>query len=519
MRQLAVLLLCFTSFAINGQNMAPTISNLKVTTNVADQLVITFDLDDVENDDVEITLRVSDDDGQTFDINTSSATGDVGYPISSGNGKTITWNYAGEISMMGNYQVKLVADDLQPLDIQAIVDQVDSAQLRSYLENIVGIRHLVGNPSHLQEVKDMIVDRYNDHALQVETLDFAYGNYTAQNFAGLKTGLTDEADTYYVTGHYDTVGDSPGADDNGSAIAGMMEVLRVLAPYNFKKSIKFVAFDLEEFGLVGSSHYVNNEGIKSYENVAGVFNFEMIGYYDNAPNTQTLPTGFNQLYPNVYNAIKNDSFRGNFITNVGIYNHPDLNLAYENAANKYVPDLKVISVLAPEQWQAFTPDLARSDHAPFWSKELPALMLTDASNFRNPYYHSPNDTIGTLNFTFMSQVVKATVGALAELAEVSNSNFVTKDIEILTKNNDVEGCSPQINPNPVSDLLKMSFSNCDLGQVMVHIYSIHGELVHQRPFRPATDEAISLNDMPTGIYLLSIVGEGKSYEHKFSLVR
>lgn len=520
MRQFTILLLCLVSFALKGQNMAPVISNLEVMTNVADQLVITYDLADAENDDVEITLRVSDNDGQTFGINTSSATGDIGYPISSGSSKEITWDYLGEISEMGNYQIKVVADDLQALDIQSIVDQVDSNRLRSNLEQIVGIRHLVANPSHLRDVKDMIVDRFNDHALQVETNDFKYGNYTAENFVGLKSGLNDEIETYYVTGHYDTVDDSPGADDNGSAIAGMMEVLRVLAPYNFKKSIKFVAFDLEEFGLVGSSYYVNTYGLPDYENVAGVFNFEMIGYFDDAANSQTLPTGFNQLYPNVYNEIRKDSFRGNFITNVGIYNHPDLNLAYENAASKYVPDLKVISVLAPEQWQAFTPDLARSDHAPFWSKELPALMLTDASNFRNPYYHTPNDTVGTLNFTFMSHVVKATVGALAELAENSNSTSEVVEIELLTSNSDLASCHPQIFPNPISNILKLNLSDCNLDNASVRIYSIHGKEMYAEELE--SDQVaieIPTQHFPSGTYLLSIQSDGESIERKVSVVR
>jgi hypothetical protein len=458
---------------------------------------------------------VSDDGGETFAINTTNANGDVGFPVNPGNQKMVIWNYVSEINTDGNYKIMLIADDLQPIDIQAIVDQVDSTRLRSDLESIVGIRHRTTGAAHLQEVKDMISNQYDDYNLDVEVIPFNWNNYTAENLVGRKPGLTDETETYYVNGHFDTVDDSPGADDNGSSIAGIFEIIRVLAPFQFKKSIKFVAFDLEESGLIGSTNYVNTNGIKSYENVAGVFNFEMIGYYDNAPNSQTLPAGFNQLYPNQFNEIQNDDFRGNFITNIGIYNHPDLNSAYANAAAQYVPDLKVVSLLAIDRWKTLTPDFGRSDHAPFWTKGHPALLLTDASNFRNPYYHTPNDTVGTLNFTFMSQVVKATVGALAELAEVSHSTYQMTEIEVVTSSSNFSDCDLQIFPNPISDFMRMSFPNCSHKNMAVEVINIDGKVVHSQNVDPYAESVeVSTENFINGTYILSIRRDGEAIKRK-----
>ncbi|MDX1686253.1 MAG: M28 family peptidase, partial [Saprospiraceae bacterium] len=356
MRHLLLLLyLLLTTAASFSQNQPPVIDNIDINFNAADQMTITYDLQDAENDDAEISLRVSDDNGKTYTINTSGATGDIGYPVLPGNGKVIQWNYSGQIDMDGNYKLMLVADDRQPVDIQALVDGVDSTRLRNDLEVIEGVRHRTTGATHLENVKALIADRFDMYGLEDESVSWDRGGYDAKNIIGTKRGLSDQAEIYIIDGHFDTVDDSPGADDNGSAVAGVLEAARILAPYHFDKTIKFIGFDLEEAGLVGSNHFVNVDGLKAYETVGGVFNLEMIGYFNNTPNSQTFPFGFEQIYPQVYDTVRRDSFRGNFITNVGIETHPDLNQAFEDAATQYVPDLKVISLLATERWLLLTP--------------------------------------------------------------------------------------------------------------------------------------------------------------------
>ncbi len=510
----SLILLFFVEISF-GQNQAPVIQSLQAAIDNPNELTIYYNLLDNENDDIEISFRMSDDNGETYTINTSQATGDVGFPVSPGIGKTIVWNYSNLDLVNENYKIMLVADDLYQIDIQEIVDQVDSNRLRSDLEFIEGIRHRTAGNIHLQEVKDSIESHFSVYNLEDENSSWVWNGYTANNYVGRKPGLINETSTYIIDGHFDTVNNSPGADDNGSAIAGVMEALRVLAPYHFKKSIKFIGFDLEEEGLIGSLNYTNNGGIKDYEEVEGVFNFEMIGYYDNSPNSQTLPNGFELLFPDAYNAVANDSFRGNFITNTGISFALDLVAFFENAAAEYVPDLRVISVAAPAQWQILTPDLGRSDHAAFWINDLPALMLTDGANFRNQNYHSPNDTIGALNFTFMSNVVKATVAAVAELAEVQHSTFAITDVVIIVNNEDVFGCELSVSPNPNNQFLRISFPDCGLEQVQIKLLHSNGLVVHEHLLENvSTNYEIPTNDLSPGMYILHLQSDNKSVAKK-----
>lgn len=507
-------LFLFTTL-ISAQNQVPEISNLEVDIN-GNIMTVNYDLSDLENDDLEITFQVSDDEGQTYNLDTQNATGDVGFPINTGTGKSIVWNFTGVIDLNGAYKVKLIADDRQVIDIQEIVNQVDSNRLRTDLEMIEGIRHRIADPTHLQEVKDLLSNHFTNEGLETEIIQFDHNGYTAENIIGWKRGQVTETDTYIIDGHFDSVNDSPGADDNGSAIAGVMEALRVLAPYQFKKSIKFIGFDLEESGLLGSLHHVNTEGIKPNENIAGVFNFEMIGYYTDEPNSQTLPSGFEILYPEVQADLIADQFRGNFITNVGIESYPDLATAYEDAATTYVPDLKVVTILAPSGWAVFTPDLGRSDHAAFWLGELPALMLTDGSEFRYPYYHSPNDTLGNLDFTFMSNVVKAAVAAVAELAELSHSSSVTLDIAVTTNTHFLRNCNVEISPNPVRENIIISSDQCNLEATQIDLFNIKGQRVYSGKLINQVNE-IPVTQLPAGTYLVKIQ-EGQSSLQKKIIV-
>ncbi len=515
-----IISLCFTflfSTLISAQNQVPEISNLEVDIN-GNIMTVNYDLSDLENDDLEITFQVSDDEGLTFNLDTQNATGDVGFPINTGTGKSIVWNFTGVIDLNGAYKVKLIADDKQVIDIQEIVNQVDSNRLRTDLEMIEGIRHRIADPTHLQAVKDMLSNHFTDEGLETEIIQFNHNGYTAENIIGWKRGQVVETDTYIIDGHFDTVSNSPGADDNGTAVAGVMEALRVLAPYQFKKSIKFIGFDLEESGLLGSLHHVNTEGIQANESVEGVFNLEMIGYYTEEPNSQTLPTGFELLYPEVQADLVADQFRGNFVTNIGIEAFPDLAMAYENAATTYVPDLKVVTILAPNSWAVLTPDLGRSDHAAFWLGNLPALMLTDGSEFRYPYYHSPNDTLGNLDFTFMSNVVKAAVAAVAELAELSHSSFATADIAIVTNTNQLSSCNLNISPNPNSDYLLIDFDNCGSVVSQVDLFTINGQIVYSETEASQTRQ-INTSHLPVGTYLLRIRQGQQTFQKKIIIMR
>jgi len=316
------------------------------------------------------------------------------------------------------------------------------------------------------------------------------------------------------------VDDAPGADDNGSGVVGVLEALRVLAPYNFARTITFIGFDFEEVvglsGIFGSLKYVQSE-IPEWETIDGVVNFEMIGYYDSAPNSQTVPTGFNQLYPDVYAELQADSFRGNFIVNAGDAESEAFTYAFDSLAGVYVPDLSVMSLILQLNG-IIAPDFRRSDHANFWDIDVPALLITDGANMRNPYYHTPADSLGTLNFTFMSNVVKAAVATIAELAGIQNSDFIDADIlpSSIARSNSI--CPLAVLPNPSKAKFELDPGNCFGVVTEVKCFSAEGNVVVPKNLQKNGKTVwLDLSDQAQGIYFVQLIGKEKQITQRLIL--
>ncbi len=413
--------IAFVGLTVQGfaQNQTPVLTDFTANINWnTSTLTLEYNVNDAENDPLEVLVSFSKDGGKTYQIdNLVGCVGDIAYPVTPGNQKKITCATEMLIGIAPDFQVRLVANDLQPLDIQALVNQVDSNRLRADLKFVQGIRHRSTGLVKLTAVRDSMQHLLEAQALYTQDLTFAFtGGYTAHNIVGNAVGIIAPDTIVIVDAHYDGVSNGPGADDNGSGVVGVWEIARILGGLPSKKTVRYIGFDLEEAGLLGSINYVVNH-IPANEKIKGVFNFEMIGFYSEKNNSQTLPAGFNQLFPAAYNAVASAQFKGNFITNVGNVAGKPLTDLFVAAAAQYVPDLRVITVNVPGTG-TIAQDLRRSDHAPFWDGGHQAVMLTDGANFRNPNYHQASDTLGALNYTFMSNVVKATLAAIASSAEL-----------------------------------------------------------------------------------------------------
>jgi len=499
---------------ISGVNNVPVI-NITGTELISQNnaVKITYNLSDAENNPCRISLRISNDSGKTFLYPADSTSGDIGYPVQPGNNKQLYWYYS---AMPLGFKAKIVADDLQAVDIQAIVDQVDSNEIKSSMQFITGIRHRTAGINQLQRVKDSINNRFNRYNLQTSVQGFVYSGYNAENFIGRLPGTTREDTTYIVCGHYETVSISPGADDNGTAVAAVLEISRILSNYKFRNTVKFIGFDLEEAGLVGSARYVS-QGIPSYEKIAGVLDFEMIGYYCDVPNCQQIPAGFCTLFPAVCDSINSQQGRGNFLNNIANVNSNSLRYAFDSCARIYVPQLRVISLATPGNGQS-TPDLRRSDHAPFWDAGYKALMLTDGANFRNPNYHSANDVLSTINIAFLTNNIKASLAAIASLAGIQHSSFSVSDYIGLIGINQISTEIPerfellQNYPNPFNPVTKIRFSvpaaNNNAG-VKIILYDLTGKLIRtlvSDNFAPGIYEAeFNAENYSSGIYIYRMI--------------
>ncbi|WP_035989706.1 M28 family peptidase [Leptolyngbya sp. KIOST-1] len=204
-----------------------------------------------------------------------------------------------------------------------------------------------------------------------------------------------------VGAHYDSVPGSPGADDNATGVAVLLELARALAQQPGRSPLRLVAFDLEELGFVGSRHYANALHQQG-EPLGLMLSLEMLGYCSHQPNSQTYPAGLERFYPN----------RGNYIAQIGPW--------------QSIPTMVRLwrgfrAAGLPSQWLPVVnggravPDTRRSDHVPFWDLGYPAILITDTADLRNPHYHRPSDTLESLDLGFLTQVCQGLIYSLRRL--------------------------------------------------------------------------------------------------------
>lgn len=233
----------------------------------------------------------------------------------------------------------------------------------------------------------------------VDVHEFSWRNNTHQNLI-LKLSSAESLENksspkrhapILIGAHYDGVVGSPGADDNGTGVAALLELARSFAQQPLSaQELWFVAFDLEEYGLVGSQAYA--EDLKQQNQALRLmFSLEMLGYCDRTPGSQRYPSILKWFYPN----------QADFITLVG--NLPMLRELLSMASRMRRTGI-------PTEWLPagfkghIVPETRLSDHASFWDQGYKALMVTDTSFLRNPHYHKESDRIETLDLDFLTRV-------------------------------------------------------------------------------------------------------------------
>ncbi|MEZ4951495.1 MAG: M28 family peptidase [Saprospiraceae bacterium] len=503
MKTLSKFLICLLAGApLFGQNGLPQVSNFSYTEDLLNnQVTFTYDLDEPENEACEVRIFYQAPGTSTFKKEiTAQCTGDIGSGILQGAGKSVLYTYEPNELISGSSAFKIVVDDGYEWSVEDVLDLIEKENLESNLEFVEGARHRNSNPNHLKQVQDSIQSLFEKEGWELQVQTWMNGAYQAKNYIGKIQGTTQDTVWYLMGGHYDSVAGSPGADDNGSATAALMEAIRVLGKFGFKKTIRLVAFDMEEDGLVGSTRYVSNifpEG----ERLDGFLDWEMIGYYRDDPNSQTVPVGFSLLFPGAYGQLEADSFKGNFITNVANANSLALQNAFNSAAASWVPELKIISVPVPGNG-TIAPDLMRSDHAPFWIKGEPALMLTDGANFRNPNYHEATDVIDSIDFDFMEDVFKASIATICELAELHHAGTDTLSYDRAVSVNFLEEKAISIYPNPTQNSLNIKAGDLKIDQI--DLYNMEGKLVKSITYAGNTLSRLDVGNLKKGFYSIKI---------------
>ena len=211
-----------------------------------------------------------------------------------------------------------------------------------------------------------------------------------------------------IGAHYDTVPDSPGADDNASGVAAMLECARVLSELGSDREVTFVAFDAEEIGLLGSAAYVAR--LASAQHPSSAIIFESIGF-SSTTIKQRLPGSFRFLFRRMYRALKQQQFAADSLLILSKGPGRAISRHLEESASKPGIQLPIIPLEVP-WWMPLVRDLRRSDHAPFWLAGIPAVMIVDTANFRNPHYHQSTDTPDTVDVGLVARAARMAIDAI-----------------------------------------------------------------------------------------------------------
>ena len=215
-----------------------------------------------------------------------------------------------------------------------------------------------------------------------------------------------------VAAHYDTVPKSPGADDNATGVAVVLEVARLLGSRTTSRTLQVAFFDREEIGLLGSLAFTGSAA--RLKNLQGAIVLDMVGYACHTPGCQRYPEGLTAA-PFLEAAGVTYPDKGEFIAVIGDAEHP---LLLGTFAESPKADLPAVVALPVPLKGVLTPDVLRSDHAPFWYKGIGAVLVTDTANLRSPHYHKSSDTLATIDRPFFTGSAQVVVNATTKLLEI-----------------------------------------------------------------------------------------------------
>jgi Zn-dependent M28 family amino/carboxypeptidase len=292
---------------------------------------------------------------------------------------------------------------------------VNIDRIRRHVQAIEGVRHPVAAPEALERAADYIAECLDALGYELTEHRFPDNGRLFRNVIATHRGLGRQDERVAVLAHYDTVAGTPGADDNASGVAVMLEIAAMLARFRFERTIHFIAIALEENENEGD-HESGTRGSRALAaharesgwDIAGVVVLESIAYAGDDV-VQTVPPGVPVPVPTT----------GNFIAVVGNERSKELVDRFSQAIERQRIDLPHIALTVPGNGEAL-PDTRRSDHAPFWDQGFRAVMVTDTTNFRNPHYHRPADTLETLNLEFAAKVCTATAGLIVDTSLLSS---------------------------------------------------------------------------------------------------
>jgi Peptidase family M28 len=275
------------------------------------------------------------------------------------------------------------------------------------LINDIGERH-VGRYDALCKAADYIEKSFKDAGLETVRHPFIADGKEVCSIEATVRGSAKTDEIIVVGAHYDTAWGSPGADDNGSAVAALLVLAKAIANQKPERTVRFVAFPNEEppyfqtdqMGSLVYARACRERGDK----IACMICLESLGYYSDEPDSQKYPVPIlGWVYPT----------RGNFIAFVG-------NIDSRSTIRRGVGAFREVARL-PSEGAAMprcTPGVDLSDHWSFWQAGYPAFMVTNTAMYRNPNYHTSGDNLASLDIERLARATLGLEATILKLAEV-----------------------------------------------------------------------------------------------------
>ncbi len=293
-------------------------------------------------------------------------------------------------------------DSANAASLPPLADRLHAHVVR--LADEIGERN-VWRPKALHTAADYIRQEWRHQGHTVVPQGYIAYGVSSENLEVTFTGSTHAQEIIVVGAHYDSVSGSPGANDNASGIAALLETGRALAGITLRRTVRLVAFVNEEppffySDAMGSSEYAR-AARKRGDDIRLMMSLEMLGAYSDQPGSQRYPPLIGWFYPD----------RANFIGFVS-------NIASRHALKRTVEAFRRVSTFPSESLATFSfvPGVSWSDQLSFWRAGYPALMVTDTAFYRYPWYHTAQDTPEKLDYARMALVVEGLCQAIITLA-------------------------------------------------------------------------------------------------------
>lgn len=283
-----------------------------------------------------------------------------------------------------------------------------SARLERHVRMLaeeVGERNLARYDS-LEASSRYLEQAFGEIGYAVAVQEFIVDGRRVKNLEVELQGESRPEEIVIVGAHYDSVFGCPGANDNATGTAALLEIARVMAGRKLARTVRFVAFVNEESPFfqtqdMGSRVYARRARQRG-EKIVAMLSLETIGYYSEAKGSQRYPFPFSLLYPST----------GNFIGFVG-------NLSSRKLVRQVIGSFREHAKFPSEGVAApgWMTGIGWSDHWAFWQEGYPAVMVTDTAPFRYPHYHAPSDTPDEIDYDRLARVVAGLGAVVNDLAD------------------------------------------------------------------------------------------------------